>query len=137
MRLQFRDTVRGAVQLTRRWRGFPKWRCYKSDAMILGARHSTVRRVTSPGGTSVTEVRAIEYGLEGLNHLSIRLSPHDDVDRAIMYYIRPYCALSTEELRVVRAVLLEHVFENLHGVRWQRDDRSYQCQELLRAAMTA
>lgn len=66
------------------------------------------------------KTRAIEEGRKTLDMIErhgVRLSPGDDVDRAMT----SISGLSMTEVHDVRGALLAYAFEALHGERWHRD----------------
>jgi hypothetical protein len=82
---------------------------------MMGDRHHAAGEVAQSQDFSALELCAIEYGLEELRLLRVRLSPHDDVDRAMAQFVKGRCSLPPDAHRRVRAELLEHAFKSLHG----------------------
>ena len=100
----------------------------KTDTAVRGLGSDTVRPDALP------KQRVIALGLGHLQS-GVRLSPQDDVDRAIHLDITIdlYRGLSVADQREVRTALLNRAFVMLHGESWNHQNEDGPLEPLLRS----
>ena len=61
--------------------------------------------------------RAVGLARKGLDTITIRLSPRDDVERVVRRDVLPVCNVSPQDLNDIVEVLFPYACERTYGVR--------------------